>query len=151
MRPWNDPPPLEVLELMVAADAALSARGGAPVVPAPTRRTRPRQPLLADLDPQIDPRARRAIEDLQKVVNSLLIQGDILQTGFGRWMIPQGAFEAPRDPLATDDRSAGVRAGSLWVNVEQRTLWVCLDPRENQAEWRSLSSGGEAGGLTGTF
>ena len=144
----DDIPPLFVLELMAASDALSS--GGPVTVPSARRRPIARQPILADLDPHIEPRARRSIEDMQKVINSLLIQGDVIQTGVGRWMIPGNAFEAPRDPLATDDRTDGVRVGSLWVNTESLALWVNLVATENNAVWEEIGTD-DGDGLTGTF
>jgi len=109
------------------------------------------RPFLARV-PDVEPRLRRFTEQLTNMVNSLLGQGYIMQTGSAGFTIIGGGFVANRAPLPTDDLAIGANPGSVWVNQATGTAYICISNGVASAVWSPVGAGGGiGGGLTGTF
>jgi hypothetical protein len=56
----------------------------------------------------------------------------------------QNNLGSDRNPIATDDITAGYSITSLWANIAADTLWGCLDDAPGAAVWKQLDSAGAA-------
>lgn len=61
--------------------------------------------------------------------------------------LPQDNFSATAAPTVNDDDTAGYEVGSRWVDVNERSAYVCLSATTGAAKWQKTSSVGVATGL----
>jgi hypothetical protein len=55
---------------------------------------------------------------------------------------------ASTDPGATDDIDEDYEPGSVWVNNNTPSSWICLDNTDDAASWQQIGAGGGSGTVT---
>jgi len=74
--------------------------------------------------------------------------GEMQKTGSGTYSTIKCDFAATADPDANYDNTAGWAVGSRIINVNNDTVWTCVDASTAAALW---TEGGGAGGLVPQF
>ena len=85
-----------------------------------------------------DNRASRASEKLSAIINSLMMQGYIVQVDVTKssYAIRGGALVKTRAPTASDDLSApGVFVGVPWLDTTANKIYFCLRADLGNAAW----------------
>lgn len=95
------------------------------------------KPFLARMRDEKDlTRARRALDVLSNMVNSLVASGQLVMTGTNTFAIRGAAIPATRAPTNNDDISQGVLVGTTWVNTAAQTFYVCVSNTQGAAVWQ---------------
>lgn len=63
-----------------------------------------------------------------------------LTSSSGHGFAPQSKFNATADPTVNDDGTAGYVVGSQWINVSNKTDWICLDNSTGAAVWKETTN-----------
>jgi hypothetical protein len=83
-------------------------------------------------------RLRRLTDGLVSLLNSLIGQGYIQQTGASSWLSMSGAWTDTRAPGANDDIKAGFAPGNPWVNTATGKIYFCISNGAGAAIWTLL-------------
>jgi len=121
-----------------------------PPVPIPVGPGRGKnRPFVARVPDVTDERRLgRVTDQVSSILNSLIGQGILVQTGIQVWTLRGAAFISTRSPLATDDATIGANPGNIWINTTNSTVWFCVSNAKSAAVWITVSG---PFGLTGTF
>lgn len=87
-------------------------------------------------DPKDVRRSARITEVLSGVHNSLVAQGQLVQTGSVSWSMRPAAIVMNRNPGLSDDVSQGYSVGNIWVNSATQGLYICVSNAFNAAVWK---------------
>lgn len=108
----------------------LPGNPGGPSVPASSK------PFLPRVQQRDDPRRMaRFTEKLSSLVNSLIAQGLLVQTGPDDWELRPGGFAESRAPTATDDVTTGATPGCSWVDTSAGKMYFCRSNTRGAAVW----------------
>ncbi len=125
------------------AFAAFQASPYPPIVPVPPPTGRPKvktKPFLGripDFKGHVDiDRLRRAHEILSAIINSLAGTGQLRLIGQSAYSI--GTMVETRAPTVTDDLSASIPLGIIWVNSLTQQAYVCVSNAVAAAVWRQI-------------
>lgn len=80
-------------------------------------------------------RLGRFTEKLSMMVNSLIGQGILVQTGQDDWQLRSGGFAMARPPTADDDVTIGASPGCSWVDTAAGKMWFCQTNTRGAAVW----------------
>lgn len=90
--------------------------------------------------PRVDDNPTRVhTEKVSVLLNSLLRQGFIRQTGDGEYTMVSGAFVLPRAPVGTDDSSVGAVVGGFFINSLDNSVWINVNNSIGSAVWVKLA------------
>lgn len=130
----------------------IKGRSVAPPFPVPSPFVGTADATLIARDPtagrKLDPRLRRLTEIVSSLVNSLVGQGQIVQTGVESWTITQGAWSGARPPSVGDDSTKGIKPGTVWIDTSANAIYVNISATPGFAVWAGPFTNT---GLTGTF
>ncbi len=99
--------------------------------------TRPKhaKPFLERV-PDVPDRLRRFTEKLSIIINSLLGQDYLIQTGPASFQIVGGALVRDRPPGTTDDGTTGIQPGMPWIDRTAGTIYFCVSNAAGGAVWK---------------
>lgn len=69
-------------------------------------------------------------------------------TGLSPLTLARHNLTATANPTAADDVVLGYLAGSVWINVSNDKVFICIDSSEEAADWQQISGSGEGGGAS---
>jgi hypothetical protein len=67
--------------------------------------------------------------------------GEVLtvnSAGTGTEWAMNAVYRSATDPVVTDGAAKGFSKGSQWLNTTDNTMWMCLNPSDTAAVWRSV-------------
>ena len=124
---------------------ALVSMPVAPVPPAPPPaapdQTGVARPFLVR-DPRREneeQRLRRFTEQLSAIVNSLVGQGSLVQTGPASWRIAGGVVEGDGAPTANHDETLGYTRGLIYIDANTQDVYICKSNAEAAAVWTLIA------------
>jgi len=85
------------------------------------------------------------------VLNRVVTEGFVRQTGAGEYVAHKSNFVAVVDPVGNDDVNAGYSVASLWFNMVLGRVWQCIDASAGAAVWKDLSTQGLVPGGAGVL
>ena len=83
------------------------------------------------------------VSQTQAIINQLNGISDI-------WKARKQNLSATTDPKVTDDTDLGYSVFSPWVNLDENSLWFCLDNSSGAAIWQRVGSSSHAFALSAT-
>ena len=87
-------------------------------------------------DPDASPRVRGFSEKVSDMLNSLMGQGYIKQTGPKKYVLADaGNFVTTRAPGLFDDSSIGAVPGSRWIDTVAAKFYICISSAVGGAVW----------------
>lgn len=104
----------------------------APPGTAPQVKTKP----FVERVPDVQDRLRRFTEKVSTIFNSLFGRGHLIQVEQNSYAIIGGGRSAARAPTNTDDLSAGIAVGSVWVNTATNRVYINVVNTVGAAVWR---------------